>query len=563
MIRFVKCLFPLLICVAMVSCITPKLTKEEEKYIHAPLSPYSKSSTFTQALSNLGIMIETYGFPGKIILQGKNITNKTACQQNLPIDITDMLKTAVNSIGEKVQYAVYDPRFDYFYYGEKVELYGATILRRRLPQVVVEGAITECDENLDSETTGANAYGTIGGGRTETDLDAGIDKGIGYSRIALDLHLIDFKTNRLIPKKQTAMAVDVRSLEKGRSFGFHIYGSGIGIDGRRRIVQGKHNAVRSLVELSILKLIGRHLEIPYWRCIPGTGEDREVMRMMKLDFRNASGKTALIQSLLSKCGYNVKISDNADQQTLLAVRNFRMIKAGSDRIDENLYVDLMMAVPMSFLGERPFGNNYPGDMTPSEPDYSQKKKPLSLQIAFGYRSGGKGKPKDLASGSTLRSGDSYKIVFKSVQNCHIYIFQADSSGQLFQLFPMKSFKGVVVNNFNSVGTGQIFTLPAENKAFVLDNQPGAEKIYFVASRERNHELENLYRQIRTAGTRGDANIAQRNLKTHLSRKRGLKGIVTDPMPVAWNETGDIFRIMSRRLERIGKDYIYVLEFNHR
>ncbi len=533
--------------------------------LHEPVTPYSKDSRFSDALSNLGLMIETYGFPPTVI-QGKNVVNKTSCQASLPLDITDMVKTAVNSIGNKIQYMVYDTAYEYYKFGDRFKLYGVTATGKTLPAVVIDGAITECDEKLESESSGINAYGTVGGGDTETDLDGGMGKNTSYSRLALDLHMMDFRTNRLIPKKQTAMAVDVWELDKSRSFGFRIYGSGLGIDGRRRKVQGKHNAVRSLVELSILKLIGRHLEIPYWRCIPGSQPDLEVIAMMKADFRmqKAEHRTGIIQMLLQKYGYRVSVNNRMDQPTQMALRDFRTKYSGAFRVDENLYADLMLHTPM------PFSGGAPAPVTPSpvpaavsQPASPAASAPLSFYTAFVRRPGGSGSPVSFNNGDTLHSGDYYKVIIRPDEDCYVYVFQADSSGQFYQLFPLREFKGVTVSNLNPMEKGQIRTLPAEDKSFVLDRQTGTERIYIAASRTRNQELENLYTDIINAQSHKQMHTANRALKTYFSQKRGLAGIASEKtIPAAWKESGDIFSVMSQRLQNVCRDCVYVTEFRH-
>ncbi len=59
---------------------------------------------------------------------------------------------------------------------------------------------------------------------------------------------------------------------------------------------------------------------------------------------------------------------------------------------------------------------------------------------------------------------------------------------------MERFGEVVVNNFNPVQAGTTYYLPAESKSFMLDEQTGTETIYFLASRQRDVDLEDQYQQ---------------------------------------------------------------------
>jgi hypothetical protein len=567
-VRWLAGMWLLLICPMMISCsIAPELTRKEKETFNQPVIPHSRTSPFKSAISNLGVMIDVYGFPRKVI-QGKFITNKTACK-NLPIDITDMIKTAVNDIGDRITYVVYDPSYEMHKHGNFYDHYGYSGLApakgQLVPEIVLEGAITECDENLDIKSSNIDAFGMVGGGKSESDIDAGMSKGESYSRLALDLHIMDYQTNRLIPKKQTSMAVNVNTLEKGRSFGFMIYGSGIGVDGQRRVVQGKHNAVRSLVELSTLQLIGRYLEIPYWRCIPGGKEDPAVINMLHKDFQSLdpSAKLATVQYLLGKYGYPVRATKRLDQVTRAAMQDFRQHHGGSATVDANLYVDLMLNMPMPF-DQNPqtyaLPSTQPQEAEP-EPPTSTQGKPLAIQANFVYRSQGRGPLKQLSSGDALYSGDHYKIQVRANQRCYIYIFQADSADQFFQLFPLRRFKGAALENTNPVVAMKPYTLPAADKAFVLDDQTGTERIYLVASLERSPELERLYNEILS---NRNSFRSRSKMERHMATKRGVTGVPTgQPARIPWRETGDIFTIMSQRLDQMSKDCVYVLEFNHR
>lgn len=541
----------LILATFFISCsITPELTKEEQKLLHEPVTAYQKTSPYKQALSKMGEMLNKYAFPPTVI-QVKNTMNKTACQQNLPIEITDMIKTALNEIGGNVEFADYDPKYEYHKHGSKYTSYGYNaVMKQYLPEVFISGAITECDENLDSKSSGASGYITVGGGTSMTDVDAGVDKTVNYSRLALDLHLIDYKTNKSIPRKQTELAVDVWDLQKGRNFGFAIYGCGMGIDGQRRVTQGKHNAVRSMVELSILQLIGRHLQIPYWICIPGTSQDPDVIGWMKRDFRELklAERVGLIQHLLARCGYHVSMNGILDKATENSVRDFRSNKKrGSEKIDENLYVDLMLYIPTS---------RHVKAYVPE--------KSVSIQAASAYRTGGQGPARPLKDGSVLRSGDSYKISVKPDMDCYLYVFQADSSGQLFQLFPLDTFNGVPLHIYNPLARKKQYIIPAPDKSFVLDNRAGRERIYIIASVDRNPELERLCSELKNTQDTDREGRANDNLQQYLAQRQQVATAAdSQKTPISWQETGDMFSVMSQRLERLSKETVYVMEFNHR
>ncbi len=203
------------------------------------------------------------------------------------------------------------------------------------------------------------------------------------------------------------------------------------------------------------------------------------------------------------------------------------------------------------------------NQAPLEPVPAKADAFISLQANYVYRPKGDAELITINNGDTLHSGGYYKIAFIPDEDCCVYIFQADSSGQIFQLFPMTSFKGVAINNFNPVKKGTTYIIPARNKSFVLDERKGMERIYLLASRNQNAELEYLYNELQNGNNQARFRSAQMKLKHHVSKMRGIKGVVSDqPMDVAWEETGDMFSIMGMRLEKLCEDCAHIVEFFH-
>ena len=198
----------------------------------------------------------------------------------------------------------------------------------------------------------------------------------------------------------------------------------------------------------------------------------------------------------------------------------------------------------------------------SSGDYSS----LSFAVSYVYRTAGVGDLETIENGETLQSGDHYKIVFTPDKDCYVYIFQVDSSGQIFQLFPMESFQGVRVDNFNPVKQGKAYILPSPDKAFVLDQKKGIERIYFIASDDRDDQLERLYDDLKKVVNRkksGETMDTRSKLNTYF-RRRGIKVVPSEQnMEVPWKETGDIFSVMGRRLENLSSDSLYMIEFVHK
>lgn len=552
------------ICIlAMLSgcSLTPRLSEREKELLVTSPSPYTKATAYSDALEQLGGMLEAYGYPSEpYVIQGRHIINKTACK-NLPLDITDIIKTAVNKIDGNVLYAKFDP--DYII-GEVQT--GNPNIQRKLPVVVLDGAITECDENLDSGGFGVDVDLMFGEGSSETDIGAGGNKDSGYSRIALDLHLMDYGNQTLIPKKQSSMAVDVWSLNKSYSFGFQVDGSGLGIDGQRKVTQGRHDAIRILVELSVLQLVGRLFEVPYWRCVQGAEADSATLKMIKKNFNAASREVQVstTQALLSRHGYRVKVTGQMNEETRRAMDRY-VVTTNQEMepvIGANLYTHLYVTMPLKISAPTPTDfskNKLSDDAAPPKPDSL----PVSLHTALIYTPDWSSSPLRFRRGHGLKSGDRYKFLMMSEQNCYLYIFQADSTGNMSMLFPMDTFGGVRVNNINPIRGNTAYSFPGPETFFVLDQHQGTEKFYVIASSRADARLENL--GMRLNSRQGTDDLERSELSNELLTYLGRKELVKTTMPgVTFNLDGSNGQALNFEADMLKADdnKVYVFEFEH-
>ena len=191
--------------------------------------------------------------------------------------------------------------------------------------------------------------------------------------------------------------------------------------------------------------------------------------------------------------------------------------------------------------------------------------PLDIDIQYRHRRNQNDEFKKLNDGDTLYSGDQYQIIFTPTSTTYVYIFQKGSSGNLYQLFPMTQFNDVVVNNFNPAQADTPYFIPAQDKSFYLDERMGEEKIYIIATRQPDKQLENQYQQVLIARRgRSAAHVqwAQSRLQNAI-QMRDPGGIVThsphNPPPKMDEHA---FSQIWQRLE-ICEGCVNTLTFRHR
>lgn len=190
----------------------------------------------------------------------------------MPQNITEMLKSALNSIGGRVTFIPYDPA-----YMENSRITGYSKFENKIvPDVAVSGGITEFDRGLETRGKNLNA-----GVETEPftnipDWFPGETIGMEYGQgqktstasITVDFNLIDFQTLSGLSRMQTVNTIKVYKGSNEKELGITMFGPTFGIKGSIKKVQGRHAAIRLLSRLSTIQIVGKYLKLPYWRLLP-------------------------------------------------------------------------------------------------------------------------------------------------------------------------------------------------------------------------------------------------------------------------------------------------------
>ena len=310
--------------------------------------PVQQKTIFYDSLINLGEMTEIYTTK-ELKIQCTAVTDDTgssiATKAEIPHDITEMLKSSLNSIGGRVTYIPYAPN----YAGVLVNQLGYPIENLAIADVAITGGITEFDRGL--ETKGKNFNLTAE--ETIYDEPVGVDfsteRKSSVANVTLDFNLINLRTMAGLPRMQTVNSVRVHKAVSERELGFTILGPTFGFKGTLKKIQGRHEAVRLLVQLSAIQIVGRYLKIPYWRLLPNAEPDPVVLKALKADYgkMDFTQKVFTIQKLLILNGYVVPVTGVLDTQTNVAIQKFdNRYDPERQNINENIFLNLYFSVPL-------------------------------------------------------------------------------------------------------------------------------------------------------------------------------------------------------------------------
>ncbi len=117
-----------------------------------------------------------------------------------------------------------------------------------------------------------------------------------------------------------------------------------------------------------------------------------------------------------------------------------------------------------------------------------------VNIEILYRSNSWASSRNLTPGSVLNSGDWFRIIVTPKEDVYVYIFQIDSSDQLYRLFPGNHAQDRTANLSNPMRHDVTYYIPRKNQEgqpgwFVLDAHPGREEIYVLTSLQPYDVLE--------------------------------------------------------------------------
>jgi hypothetical protein len=325
-------------------------------------TPVVNETSFDKPLAELGKMTQIYG--KRVFIQGKDITDFTGLSTygygEIPRDVTEMTKSALNAIGGNVVYIPYSP---VFINNQMVTGY-SNFQGKLIPDIVLSGGITEFDRGL--ETRGANTdFGVttkpfnvneswVPGDTISVDYNQE-DKS-SLARITLDFNLLDFRTMSGVARMQTVNSINVYKAVAEKELGFTIFGPSFGLKGTVKKVQGRHAAIRLLVQSSVLQIVGKYLYLPYWTLVPGMQPDAVVLDKIRQDFRNLSqtDKIGEMQTCLYLKGYNVPVTGKLDPATQTALTTFKQQHAVQGGTDTEVYVALWSSLGenMEQVGDR-------------------------------------------------------------------------------------------------------------------------------------------------------------------------------------------------------------------
>ncbi|WP_455757478.1 DUF4384 domain-containing protein [Sulfurimonas sp.] len=277
-------------------------------------APSTHKTDYDSFLRDIGRMYRVYYSVDNLIpFQSKPITNDTGTG-GLPVDVSKMVITSVSKVGKPIIYIPYDPNYLIN------ELNTGGSINRVMPKYVISGAITEYDKGVMQESGGAGLDFFVPFSGSGADGSASKDNSKTASRIVMDFFLIDYATQSMVSGVQSTKTITVYEQSKSQDVGFHIFGSGFGVNGSVSRKQGVHAALRLLIELSIAEILAKEAGLPYWKLSKDLKPDQGTIDKVYYDMDGLGDdvKIILLKEYLTKYGFRINDIENPmlDSQTI-------------------------------------------------------------------------------------------------------------------------------------------------------------------------------------------------------------------------------------------------------
>jgi len=332
---------------AIQGCVNqPKFSKEEQKIA----IPINNNSYYTEAFKKLNKLLKLYGQPN-YKFQVKTIENMTSARQSMPMDSKAFLRTPLILHMNQLSLLAYEPIYNKYETQTTGHVFFPN-MKKTMPELVINGSITQFDKGYISESRNFDLDVEFGAGRGDTDTRFDHDRSKSLSQIAMDLNVFKYKDRSYVSGVATQNKIVISRERKKNRFGMFLNGSGLGYSKYATMQQSKDEALRILSEYSLIQLLGRLYQVPYWKCTtPNMPVDQDIINKKVAQFNsvNTTVKTKLIERLLNfyiKPTLKIDGKFSKEDIKLLTTVSKKYHFKSKEILSEKFYMELYNNAPM-------------------------------------------------------------------------------------------------------------------------------------------------------------------------------------------------------------------------
>lgn len=393
-------------------CVTP--APDQARFAQAPKTAANKTITsFTPALRCMDRLFAAHGKQG-IGITTAGIPDSTG---KVEAGTKDMLINAINRMvttSEAFEYIDYDAtQIDLNVLFEDMK---SVAQERPLPSYYIRGAITQLDDNATDSQVGA--------GIALPFADFGVSEDQRVSMLSLDMSVGDTVRRTILPGVSASNTIAVVRSGTSGDAGGKIGKAGLSFNISLGQSEGLHAAVRSLVELTLIEVLGKLANVPYWKCL-------QVEKTNPLMMQNANDwyaamdsaeRVSFFQRKLAGLGYYQGPTDGRESGALSdAIARFQ---SRNELIaDGRMNFDLYYALLDDETALAPAAGVTQAGYT-ARPEDQAPRAPVSLALNT-----------DRGDAPVYAVGDAMSVVARPSQDAFLYCYYAGSDGTVARIYP--------------------------------------------------------------------------------------------------------------------------------
>ncbi len=435
--------------------VIPPPAEEAYETVRPDTRPIRTFTSFTPALRCMDQLLANYypndGPFSSIISKG--VINKT--DKEIGRDNRDVLISTIGQMSKRsklFRFVNIDPTntTDLVVHST---LYG-NLSGLQLPDYEIVAAITRFDENITVDSSGL--------GISLFDIDGGVARDQRVAVMTVDFNIAKPKSGVFEPGVTVSNTIAIVSRGAAVDLGGRFEKAGLAFNITLDRNQGAYSALRALIELSTLELLGQLAQVPYWRCLSIEQTNPEIQAQIRdwYDRLETEERVTFVQKVLKRTGYyRGPTHGRVDGETRRAIARYQ----GSVGLLPNGTVDfsLYRHIVSGELHERLEG--LANGTLAAESVASEPAPPPLITIRT---------PRQ-----RYRVGELLNLTLEVSQDSYLHCYYQDAGGKVLKLYP---------NRFqpNAYMTGRRpVALPGDGRYQLRFSGAGRERMLCLGSRD--------------------------------------------------------------------------------
>jgi len=396
-------------CSTVIGCAPVKQDVKEElpKLVKGPeVAPTRTITNFSSALRCMDNLLITYGVYD-ISMLVEDIRDNT---ENVKVGAKDMLISAVSEMTRRshairlIAYGNDSGNLVSF-----LQTANQTTPYAVIPQYDIRGSISQLDKSVAAKD--------VAGGLNFSQIGIGGAKTANASVMALDLAVIDTSDYSVIPGAVSKNTIVIFKEGQGVDADATIGKLGVNFSMNLTRSEGDAQALRNLIELASVELVGKLTKTPYWTCLGVDPQKPEIVNEVYDWYYNLVADQQIVryfQLHLSNRGFYKGPVDgqfNAELTAAIASYQGGVGLEPNGNINRELF-DALLNKPIPTVGSSVLATTTPAAQ------------PIPLKIRL--------------SGQTkaaLNRGERFAVVVQPDQDAYVFCYFAAEDGSVQRFFP--------------------------------------------------------------------------------------------------------------------------------